>query len=120
MRKTNQMKVIEISVREGNWLPAYDFEKRHDIFVGHRGPARISEVANLYPQMIETDKSKKVYRYRFRVENTAEFMPFIPESWRILIRETLTKIGRHYKVYEEKPVFLESGAVRFEKVLVEK
>lgn len=112
------MKVVEIAIREGKFLPTYDFENRHGVFVGHRGPARISEVANTYPQMIETDKQGKTYRYRFRFENSAEFMPLLSESWRVFIRQILKETGHTYKVYKQVPVFTESG-VRFETILLE-
>ncbi len=99
---TNQEKVLQILIRERDWLPTFDFQSRHGIFVGHRGPARISEVANDHPEMIETDRSDKTYKYRFKIEETEKFLPKLPEHFRKVVEGELkeSKIP-YYKVVRE-------------------
>jgi len=123
MKYTNQLKVLEIAIREGgNWLPTFDFQARHGIFVGHRGHARISEMQKKYPEMIEvrTIEGKRTFEYRFKIDETEKFMWTLPPDVKKFVEETLKKVGRNYKVWVKKPVFLENGSVRMESVLIEK
>ena len=96
---TQKQKVLQILVRDGSWIPTFEFQNRCGIFVGHRGPARISELSIEYPEMVETDKTGKVYKYRFRFDNVHMALEAYP-TWRKLLREELTNAGRSFKQYK--------------------
>lgn len=114
---TQKEKVLKILIRDGGWIPTYEFQNRCGIFVGHRGPARISELSIEYPEMVETDKSERVYKYRFRFDNTHVALEVYPE-WRTFLRAELSKSGRTFKQYKFVPEDLPNGSVRLNKVLV--
>jgi len=120
MRKepTQQQKVLQILIRDGGWIPTYEFQNRCGIFLGHRGPARISELANEFPEMIQTDKSDRIYKYRFRFDNVHVALEAYAE-WKAFMRVELEKAGRTFKQYKTvyQPVPGEN-AVRPVRVLV--
>lgn len=118
--KTQQERVLAILIREQGWLPTYDFQNRFDIFVGHRGPARISELANQYPDMIEQRKmeGKKTYEYRFKVENSHLFFDMLPPKLRKIVLETVRGAKIPMQRYVMKPIYnRESNSVTLIKVL---
>lgn len=104
MRYTNKLKVLEILIAEKDWLPVYNFQDRHGIFVGHRAPARISELAKEYPTMVEERKieDKRSYEYRFRKENIEYLFNTLPEELKKFVRSLLEKY--HYTFTVEKLV----------------
>jgi hypothetical protein len=116
---SNQEKVLRILIRERDWLATYDFQNRHGIFVGHRAPARISEVALAHPDMIDTDTSDKTYKYRFKIEDTDKFLPTLPEDFRRAVEEELKgqKIP-YYKIVREFQVIGDVAREVFTRKLV--
>lgn len=107
-----------ILIRDGGWIPTYAFQDRCGIFIGHRAPARISELANEMPELIETDKSNHVYNYRLRLDNIHLALEAYPE-WRAFLRIELQKAQRSFKQYKTiyEPIPGEN-AVRPVRVLV--
>lgn len=96
---TNKEKVLCILIREKTWLPTYEFQNRHGIFVGHRGPARISELQKEYPYMVEVEQipGKRTYQYRFRSENTLDFLPKLSPEMRKLVETEMKQSGILYQ-----------------------
>lgn len=115
MKSTNQEKVLRILIKENGWLFTFDFQNRHGIFVGHRGPARISEVANNFPEMIETDRSDKTFKYRFKIEDTDKFLPRLPDNFRRVVEEELK--GNHIPYYKIVREYDTSGPVAIERII---
>lgn len=85
---TQQEKVLLMLIRsKGAWIPTFDFQSLHGLFVGHRAPARISELANEFKEMIQTERieGKRTFKYRLRVENSVRFLPTLPDDMRRLV-----------------------------------
>lgn len=84
--------------KKDEWWHAYSFlGEVYQLFVGHRAPARISEVANKYPEMIETmrDPDKpRLYMYRFRHENFEQFRHTLPDDIKQTVIQELALTGR--------------------------
>ncbi len=114
---TQKEKVLAMLIRNGGWLHTYETQHQGDLFVGHRGPARISELANDYPELVETDKTEKTYKYRFRFDNVHVALDVYPK-WRVFVREELKKAKAPFKEY--KIVYEDTGlgTVRAKKVLI--
>lgn len=95
---TNKEKVLCILIREHDWLPTYEFQNRHGIFAGHRGPARISELQKQYPEMVAVDNipGKRTYKYRFRSENSLEFLPKLSPELKLLVETEMKQTGIMY------------------------
>lgn len=97
MKETQQEKVLTMMLRNRNkeWWYAYDFiGDVNGIFVGHRAPARISELARMYPEMIETQREGRLHKYRFRFENIDGFSRIIPIEWENLVKFELIRRER--------------------------
>lgn len=75
------------------WFYAWEFINNDGVFMGHRGPARISELAIRYPEMIESKKEGKFKLFRFRFENIDEFIEKIPEDLKWFVRTELAYNG---------------------------
>lgn len=96
---TQKQKVLQILIKDGGWIPTYGFENRLGIFVGHRGPARISELSFELPELIQVDSSENVYKYRLRFDNVHVALEKYP-NWRQFLREELLKAGREFKEFK--------------------
>lgn len=103
---TQLQKALAILIRDGGWIPTYEFQNRCGLFIGHRGPARISDLAIDYPEMVEVDKKEKTYKYRFKFDNVPLILQAYPR-WRELIKAELTAAKRPFKQY--KTVYEDTG-----------
>lgn len=95
---THQQKVLAMMIRgpKNLWWHAYDFiGEVAGLFVGHRAPARISDIARRYPDLVETMKDPdkpRLHMYRWRHENYAEFIKNInAELKQTALQEMLKK-----------------------------
>lgn len=77
------------------YLSTFEFMQRASHFIGHRAPARISELSLDYPDMIETDKTEKVYKYRFKGENVNQFYGKLPKKFKDIIRGFRIPVHEH-------------------------
>ncbi len=103
---TNHETVIRRLIRAGGWLHTYDFVgDRYGTLLSHRGPARVSELGKRYPEMVETDQTKRVFRYRFRFDNTLEFLPRLPFTLREFVKKELQENKYPYKVVTQVMVY---------------
>lgn len=95
---TQSEKVIAMMIRrndEKKWWYAWEYIGQVEgLFVGHRAPARISELAINYPEMIESKKEGKFKIFRFRFENYLVFKETITSEMRSVVIRELIKVGR--------------------------
>lgn len=113
---TQKQKVLRILIRDGGWLPTFKFENHLDVFVGHRGPARISEASYAYPELIETDHSEKVYRYRIRTDNIHNALRAYPDLAPFL-REELKHAGVPFKQYVQGVEYVMKDGIRVARLI---
>lgn len=97
MPKTQTEKVLAMMIRDRSperfWYAWEYIGQVHGLFVGHRAPARISELGIDYPDMIESKKDGKYVIFRFRIENYEQFKEKLPASLRAVVTRELLNIG---------------------------
>lgn len=94
------------------WWHGEDVLSNGENFVGYKAPARLSELGLDYPEMIETKpsiKGNKQNMYRFRFENTANFLPTLPDDTRQYVKYMLLHNKREVRRYKSVPIFSEDG-----------
>lgn len=64
------------------WFPQDFMRSGADLFVGYEASARLSEVASLYPEMIESRREGKYVVRRMRIENLNNFIATLPKELR--------------------------------------
>ncbi len=98
MPTTQSEKVIAMMIRDNTperfWYAWEYIGHVHGLFVGHRAPARISELAIDFPDMIESKKDGKYVIFRFRFENYENFKEKLPMSLRAIVVRELLNLGR--------------------------
>ena len=99
--KSQHDKILALMIaRKGQqeWFYAPDFQKPGlppELFVGYEATARMSELAKLYPMMIESKRDGK-YRYiRFRFENIDEIFETSGSEMVDFLDQTFLKYGVH-------------------------
>ena len=99
MKMTEHKKVLRILIGGSQkWYATYDFVgNTNGTFLSHRGPARISELASKYPEMIQTDATEKVYKYRFKFDNSYLFLQILPKDLADFVREEMSELGHSYQ-----------------------
>ena len=97
---SQQQKVLAMMCRGENnqWWHAYDYIGWiHGLFVGHRAPARISELGREYPELIETIKDPdkpRLHQYRLRFDNFHQFRHTLPDDLKSVILSEMVRSGR--------------------------
>lgn len=71
------------------WLPQ-DFMQPGDLFVGYEASARLSEIATLYPQMVQSERAGRYMKRRIDFANGKDWWPSIPSDIQAVIK-------RYYK-----------------------
>lgn len=97
MKKPNdQQKVLRVMIENGpRWFYSYELIGNwNGTFLSHRGPARISELSK-YPDMIETDRQEKTYKYRFRFENLSQMLITLPENLKEFVSQEMAGKPEH-------------------------
>ena len=91
MRKiSDQQKVLRVLIKGNRWFHSYELIGDYDgTFLSHRGPARISELSTKHSEMIETDRTEKTYKYRFRSENISEMLLMLPVHLAEFVKQEL-------------------------------
>jgi hypothetical protein len=93
-------------IRAKTWLHSHDFTgEKYNTLLSHKGPARVAELADNYPQMVERDKSERVHKYRFRFDNSLEFLPLLPVKLAKFVKKALQAEGMRYNIYKQVPIF---------------
>lgn len=92
--KTQHDKIIEkmLSFPKIEWWKPQDFMQDDKWFVGYEASARLSELAKMYPEMIESKQDGKYKARRLKLENSQEWqyivdprlMPATPEQMRLV------------------------------------
>jgi len=122
MNRTQPQKVIQIMIRtKKEWFHGEDVLNAVGIFVGYKGATVLSGLSVLYPEMIEkkkSDKNNHQLMYRFRFENSAQFLTILPDKLRSLVIEELRNHKKDCTKYVNKPTFNKdhSKVVGFKKV----
>lgn len=115
---TDKEKVLRYLINEGNWLYSYDFiGQKPGVFLSHRGPARISELATKYPELIQTDQSEKTYKYRFRFDNTLISLKTLPARLELFVQSELRRSGRGYEIEDTDFEYTDRNVVRLKRVI---
>lgn len=113
MKLTQKKKILAIMIQgRHEWWHGEDVMSYRGIFIGYKAPTRLSELGLEYPEMLQREPSHKgngQFMYRFRFENTANFMPTLPIYLRVFVREQLERHGRELKEYRQEPVYSEDG-----------
>lgn len=101
VHQTQCEKVVAMMIRDNNpgrWWHAWEYMGNvHDLFVGHRAPARISDLGRSYPQMIETQRDPdkpRLHMYRFRFENYDEFIKILPDDLKQTVIREMIRVDR--------------------------
>lgn len=86
---TQYEKIIKIMVNNKDhvwWLPQ-EFMRPDlgEYFVGYEASARLSELARLYPKMIESLRDGKYIKRRFKFEAIEEFYQFLPDKMKCMM-----------------------------------
>jgi len=86
---TQHEKIIKIMVNNKDhiwWLPQ-DFMQPNlgDYFVGYEASARMSELANKYPKMIESKRDGKYIKRRFRFDAINEFYDSLTDRMKVMM-----------------------------------
>lgn len=105
-----------------DWFFPFDFMDNGlgDLFVGYEASARLSELAKLFPAMIETKKNGKYLMRRFKFEELPKLFLTLSKDWKSFILGELNKYGAYYKIIERVPVINhEANSVRIVEKLVE-
>ena len=118
MKVTHIMLCLRILTKTDKWLHAYNFNQYDDVFIGHRGCARISDCQKKYPFLVEvrTDPLKpRLYEYRLNWENINNSMEQLKvtdiEVWKYL-KQVLEEKGVRIKIKKLVPEYQENGTVR--------
>ena len=116
---TNHQKVLRILIgNHKEWYFTYDFVgEQFGTFMSHRGPARVSELSKQYPCMIDTDKEGRTFKYRFRFNQTLNFLPMLPKNLKDFVIYELKKNEREYKVLSREPVIKEGIMCGYQNVV---
>ena len=118
MRSTWKAKTLAVLIRNRDWMWSYELiGEKQDIFLSHRCPARASDLTIEYPSLVEVDRKGKVHRYRFRADNTLEFMQIIPQDLKEVVIAELKRLGGSYEVHDKEPEYLPNGMVRLKEVI---
>ena len=94
------------------WWHGEDVMSYGGIFIGYKAPTRLNELGLDYPEMLQREpsaKGNKQFMYRFRFENTANFMSTLPTYLRVFVREQLERHGRTITEFKQEPVYSEDG-----------
>lgn len=97
-----------IENHEKIWWHGEDVIASGEHFVGYKGSTRLAEMSHEYPKMIEIQpsiKGNRQYMYRFQFENTAEFLPTLPDKLKQFVKGLLFKNNREVKKYIHTPVY---------------
>ena len=86
--------------RGEHFVYPYELTQDGDTFVGYKAPTRFCELMDDYPEMIESRKAGKYRVGRFRLEDTAMFLPTLPPRLRRVVERALTLHTDGFKVYE--------------------
>lgn len=112
------MLCLNILTKTDKWLHAYNFNQYEDIFIGHRGCARISDTQKRYPFLVDVrnDPDKpRLYEYRLKWENLDKAMEELKatdyNTWSYL-KGILAQKGVNIKIKRLVPQYLENGSVR--------
>jgi hypothetical protein len=102
MKLGQHEKIITLMIRkkgDQEWFKADDFmlpaiPKDSPLFVGYEAGARLSELHQRFPEIIEVKKEGRYRAVKFRFENiTTEVLEGLPTDMRDIIRGELIKIG---------------------------
>lgn len=125
MTQHEKIAALMIRNKQQTWFFPYDFmpprlPMEHECFVGYEATARISELADKFPEMIEKGREGKYRKIRFRFENTQEIIAKLPIDWSLFVRKEFNKNGISYKVIQNFAVEgKDKNSVRMEQRLVE-
>ena len=118
MKITHIMLCLNILTKTDKWLHAYNFNQYEDVFIGHRGCARISDTQKKYPFLVEVrnDPLKpRLYEYRLNWENLDSGMEKLKEldrdTW-LYLKDILDNKGIKIKIKRLVPMFQENGTVK--------
>lgn len=124
MKITHIYKCLDILSRTKQWLHAWSFNEYEDVFIGHRGCARISDTAKLYPYMVETQKDKnkpRMHVYRLKWESLGQAMETLHErdleAYKYLKTLLLARDTKWQEMIEV-PEYMSDNSVRLAKKLV--
>lgn len=87
---TQHERIIEVMVNWSEkvwWYPPDFMRPGMENFVGYEASARLSELAKLYPDMIESRRTGKFMERRIRWENMKVWWETIPQSFRTIFRK---------------------------------
>ena len=86
IEKTLRILIEEYIKNKDAYLKTYEFMQRGQHFVGHRAPARISELSLQYGNMVDIDTSERTYKYRFKGEDVKMFFDYLPDNFKKIIK----------------------------------
>lgn len=120
MRITNVHKAIAIAIRaKGQWLHAWNFNSYEDIFIGHRGCARISDAAKDYDELIDVRRdatNPRMYEYRFKHEDVHNSFGKLPKELVKYLEEQMNHVRMPYTKKREV-VEIRNGVAHISTVL---
>ena len=112
------MLCLNILTKTDKWLHAYNFNQYDDIFIGHRGCARISDCQKKYPFLVEVRQDPikpRLYEYRLNWENLDNSMETLRNSdydtW-IYLKGVLNNKGIKIRIKKLVPEYQSDGTVR--------
>lgn len=112
------MLCLKILTKTDKWLHAYNFNQYEDVFIGHRGCARISDCQKKYPFLVEVRRDlikSRLFEYRLNWENLEHAMEELrsvdKDAW-LFLKEVLEGKGVKIKIKKLVPEYQENGSVR--------
>ena len=100
---TQPEKIIDIMVKNDAkvwWFPPDFMRPGMENFGGYEASARLSELAKLYPHMIESRRVGKYMERRIRWETISDWYTNLPATFRAIFRKH-ERAPRHTWVFDE-------------------
>lgn len=104
-RGTQIKKIITIMLhnRGKEWFMAGDFQEpaisiSNPLFVGWEASARMTDLRNTYPEMVESKKQGKYRWLKFRYDNTVAMFKTLPPEWISFLKSEFEANGITYKI----------------------
>ena len=102
MTYTQQEKLIINIARNlpKEWNKAHELIGNGATFIGYEVTARLSELEQDYPEMIEGRREGKYRTRRLRVELAREWLPSLPESVKEIVKKELLRTNEPLNLNE--------------------
>lgn len=90
MKQTHKLLALMCKYNDRTWWSAVDLLQQSEgtaLFVGYEISPRMSDLARMFPDMIETGKRDKYRTIRMRFEDGRDWYPKLPDDYKKIVKE---------------------------------